>query len=266
MDAAEVLGISVGSELVDRWRVWFAPPTQPFRTDELPPEIVAAIPDNRAEPTSEWRDTFFMYGGGTWTWLDEEAFGSLPSRCRRALLAARRKSVRPKKCVPVWPSELARSGDDLMFEWVASAVRPSRHREVSSAAWNRAKVMLPWAQQLAGTFPPSGSGANCFGNVMVAAGVCDADGVQIGPGPFQTWLDERTEFITGTEHDDEPGVVFVWTEHGDLAHATVTIGDGWMLSKPSQSWSSPRLVWTVREAVNSWRHPDTRLSRHRMLR
>ena len=38
-------------------------------------------------------------------------------------------------------------------------------------------------------------------------------------------------------------MVFVWTEHGELAHATVTVGAGWMLTKPSQSWSSPRMIW-----------------------
>ena len=29
-------------------------------------------------------------------------------------------------------------------------------------------------------------------------------------------------------------IAFVWTEGGELAHATVTVGGGWMLSKPSQ--------------------------------
>lgn len=86
------------------------------------------------------------------------------------------------------------------------------------------------------------------------------------PDSFQVWLDEHTERINGTDCDHHPGVVFVWTEHEVVAHATVTIGGGWMLTKPSQAWSSPRLIYTVREAVNSWRYPDTRLSRHRLLR
>jgi hypothetical protein len=49
--------------------------------------------------------------------------------------------------------------------------------------------------------------------------------------------------------------VLVWTEHGELAHAAMTIGDGWVFQKPSQSWSSPRVVWTVAEMTNSGRHP-----------
>jgi hypothetical protein len=153
-----------------------------------------------------------------------------------------------------------------MFEWIASSVRPSRHREVPGAVWNRVDAVLPDARRLAGAFPASGSGPNCFGAVMAAAGVTAARGVQIRPEPFEIWLDERTEPLTGVDHDDEPGIVFAWTEHGRLAHATVSVGGGWMLSKPSQSWSSPTLIRTVREAVNSWRLPRTRLSRHRIVR
>lgn len=264
MISAEVLGIGVDELLVERWRDWFAPIVQPFRTDLLPPQMAAGLPTKFVEPTPEWQDTYFMYGG-TWTWLDEEQFDVLCPSFRRSLLAVRRRTVRPKS-MPVWPSELARSGDAAMFGWVASSVRPSEHREVSPATWNLSSKLIPRAELLAGTFPTSGSGANCFGTVMAAAGVPGADDVQIVPATFQTWLDENTGSVSGTGHDDEPGIVFVWTEHGDLAHATVTIGDGWMLSKPSQSWSSPRLVWTVREAVNSWRFAGTRLSRHRILR
>lgn len=261
---AEVFGIGVDETLIERWRNWFAPSVQPFRTDVLPPQVAAAVPMRQAEPTPEWTDTFFMYSG-SWTWLCEEEFNSLRPSLRRSLLAARRRTVRPK-LMPVWPSELARSGDDLMFRWVASgAVRPSRHQDVPGTVWKHAQAMLPEAGRLAGTFAASGSGANCFGTVMAAAGL-DVSDVQVAPARFQAWLDEHTEGINGTGCDDDPGVVFVWTEHGNLAHATVTIGDGWMLSKPSQSWSSPRLICTAREVVNSWRFPGTRLSRYRMLR
>lgn len=180
MTSAEVLGIRVDEDLVDRWRDWFAPAVQPFRTDILPPQVAAAVPIKRVEPTPEWTDTFFMYGG-IWTWLSEEEFDSLGPSLRRSLLAARRRSVRPKS-MPVWPSDLARSGDDLMFRWVASgAVRPSRHREVPAGVWNDAHAVLPQAEQLAGTFPTSGSGANCFGTVLAAAGLQVSD-VQIPPG------------------------------------------------------------------------------------
>lgn len=217
--SAKVLGIDVGEDLVDRWRAWFAPPIQPFRTDILQPQVVAALPIRQVEPTPEWTDTFFIYGG-TWTWLGEEEFEAFRPSLRRSLLAARRRSVRPK-LMPVWPSELARAGDDLMFRWIASgAVRPSRHERVAGAVWNHARAVLPQAERLAGTFAASGSGANCFGTVLAAAGV-DVSDVQVGPDRFQAWLDEHAEPVNGTASDDQPGVVFAWTEHGDLAHASL---------------------------------------------
>lgn len=265
MESAKVLGILVTARDLERWRAWFAPPIQPFRTDLMSPELAAALPDRQVEPTPEWVDTFFMYAG-TWKWLDEADFRGLRPRQQLTLLAVRRKTVRPKS-MPAWPSELATTGDRLMLDWIASgAVRPSRHEDVPAGVWDRAAVLLPRARQLAGTFAPTGSGPNCFGAVMTAAGVADTENVQIVPDRFQTWIDQHTEPINGTSHDNEPGIIFLWTEHGDLAHATVTIGSGWMLTKPSQSWSSPRLIQTVRETVNSWRYPDTRLSRYRMLR
>ncbi len=260
----EVLGVPVGSSLVSTWHGWFAPPVQPFPIQLLSPGVAADIPDHRVEPTAEWVDTFFMYAG-TWTWLDESAFLSLAPSRRRSLLAARRKSTRPKKVISVWPTELDAAGDQLMFDWISSSVRPSRHLSVDPGTWDRAVGLLPDARRLAGSFTRSGSGANCFGTVMAAAGQPVED-EHVAPQMFRDWLTSHTEPIEGTQHDAEPGVVFVWTEQGELAHATVTIGGGWMLTKPSQSWSSPRMIWTVREAVNSWRYPDTRLSRRRLRR
>lgn len=228
-------------------------------------ELSAVLPDRQVEPIPEWVDTFFMYAG-TWKWLNESDFLALRPRHQRALLAVRRQTGRPKT-MPAWTSELATTGDRLMLDWIASgAVRPSRHEDVPAGVWDHASPLLPRARQLAGTFAPTGSGPNCFGTVMAAAGVADTEDVQIGPDQFQTWIDQHTEPINGTPHDNEPGIIFGWTEHGKLAHATVTIGSGWMLAKPSQSWSSPRLISTVRETVNSWRYPDTRLSRYRLRR
>ena len=265
MAFAEVLGISVDEALVELWRTWFAPPVQPFRMDLLPPEVAAAVPTRVVEPIPEWEDTFFMYSGA-WTWLSEEEFNALRPRLRRSLLAVRRRTVRPKS-MPAWPSELARAGDELMFRWIQSGtVRPSQHEDVPSPVWSRSQAVLPAAEGLAGTFPiAGGTRANCFGAVMAATGL-DVSDVQIGPDKFQDWLDKHTEGISGTRSDDEPGIVFAWTEHGKLAHATVSIGGGWMFGKGSQAWSSPRSIRTVRSVVNSWVYPTARLSRYRICR
>lgn len=260
----QVLGVPVDDELVSDWRGWFAPPVQPFPVHLLHSDLAVDLPSRRVEPTPEWVDTYFMYGG-SWTWLDEPAFLDLAPGRRRSLLAARRRSTRPKQVLSVWPSELEAAGDQVMFRWIGSNVRPSGHASVPRGVWDRAAPVLPAARRLAGTFARSGSGPNCFGTVMAAAGEPVEDH-QVSTRPFEDWLRSRSEPVDGTRHDAEPGVVFVWTERGEVAHATVTIGAGWMLTKPSQSWSSPRMVWTVREAVSSWRYPDTRLSRHRLRR
>ncbi len=153
-----------------------------------------------------------------------------------------------------------------MFRWIASGtVRPSQHQDVPGSVWKRAQAVLPDAERLAGTFSTGGSGPNCFGTVLAGIGL-DVSDVLVRPDTFQAWLDEHAEGITGTRCDDEPGVVFAWTEHGKLAHATVSIGGGWMFGKGSQAWSSPRFVRTVRNVVNSWRYPETRLSRYRISR
>lgn len=60
MMSAEVLGIGVDEALIARWRDWFAPSVQPFRTDVLPPQVAAAVPMRQVESTPEWADTFFM--------------------------------------------------------------------------------------------------------------------------------------------------------------------------------------------------------------
>jgi len=262
---AEVLGVGVDEALVTQWRGWFAPPVQPFRTDLLAPEIAAEVPIGEAKPTPEWEDTYSMYSG-TWTWVSEEEFHSLRPSLRRSLLAVRRRTSRPKS-MPAWPSELASFGDELMFRWIESGtVRPSQHRDVPSGVWKRAQTVLPDAERLAGTFPTAGgTRANCFGTVLAGTGL-DVSEVQIGSDQFQVWLDERTEPITGTRCDDEPGVVFAWTERGQLAHATVSIGGGWMFGKGSQAWSSPRFARTVRSVVDAWHYPETRLSRYRIAR
>ena len=263
--ATEVLGIPVSARDLSRWREWFAPVVQPFRLDLLSPDVQSALPDRSVDPTDEWLDTFFMYAG-TWTWMNEAESLALRPSHRRALLAVRRKTLRPK-LMPMWPSELARTGDGLMLDRIASGlVRPSRHGAVPARVWDQALPLLPRARPLAGTFAASGSGPNCFGTVTAAFGEPGVAERQIDPQQFQVWPEQHTRPVHGTASDGDPGTVFVWTENGELAHATVTLGSGWMLTKPSQSRSSARLVYTVREAVNSWRFPGTRLHRYQSRR
>lgn len=258
-----VLGIPVDDQLIERWRGWYAPRFQPFRVDLLDDRLAAHVPARATAGSAEWRDTFFMYAG-EWTWLEEEELRALAPEVRRALMDVRRRGTGSKPS-PVWPSVLRERGDDPLLRWVEAGVRPSRHAEVPATVWDRAQRHLPGAAGLAGTYEGSGSGANCFATVMAAAGVPGVASTWVLPDPFMAWLSGSTQEVRGTSLDSEPGIVFVWTDHGAVAHATVSIGGGWMLSKPSQCWNSPRLIYGVREAVNGWRFPGTRLSRHQLL-
>lgn len=262
----EVLGIEVDDDLLVRWRSWYSPERQPFRVDGLSPGLAAHVPVHDCPVTAEWRDTFFLYGG-TWTWLTAEEFEALPPAARRSLRARRRETMRPKPS-PVWPSVLARDGDSPLYAWVESGVRPSAHAQVSDPAWDRAREVMPGARALAGTFPPTGSGPNCFATVVASVeGVTPQDAAVVASewmqaDDFAAWLSRRAVPWTGTERDAAAGTILTWTEHGHLAHAAITLGEGWVLNKPSQSWSSPRLVWTTRHLVQSWRFAGTKLSRH----
>ena len=125
--------------------------------------------------------------------------------------------------------------------------------------WDSAERVLPDARRLAGTFP-AGSGPNCFGTVMAAAGVAGADTVWMLREPFERWLSATTR--PGGD-DAEAGTVLVWrSPDGLVQHAAVTLGGGWALHKPSQGWMSPTKVLTVAECKASSRASGRRLERH----
>jgi cell wall-associated NlpC family hydrolase len=118
--------------------------------------------------------------------------------------------------------------------------------------------MLPAARKLAGRFPP-GSGPNCFGTVMDAAGARGAANVWMQRAPFEQWL---ADVSRPGGHDDDPGTLLVWRSPAGLAqHVAVTLGGGWALHKPSQGWMSPSKVLNVREIIQSAREPGRHLSR-----
>src|SRR5699024_12659793 len=108
---------------------------------------------------------------------------------------------------------------------VGAGCRASLQREVAEKTWARCTDILPRAQMLAGTFPAGGSGANCFAAVLSAAGEADADDRWMQTDEFGRWLEDEATPVQGTAHDMDPGTVLVWREHGELAHAAVTIGD-----------------------------------------
>lgn len=257
MNRLSVLGILVTDQQVDRWVDFYAPGPQPFRTKDLDPHVVQVLAERSVEITDELRDTFFMYGGGPWTWLSEREFNGLSPGVRALLAGERRDRTRPKP-TPAWPSDAMVV--PKMIRWVEAGSRPSLHALAEKHLRHASAGPLPRAAELAGTFP-QGSGPNCFGTVMAATGL-PAENHWVQLDEFSHWLDHSTEPATRLGSDIDAGRVLVWHQSGELAHAAVTIGGGWVLHKPSQSWSSPVLVWTVEEVIRSWQLPGTQLSRH----
>lgn len=213
-------------------------------------------------------------------WLEESEFTSLSLEVRRALLFRREalgrlgqlarstrrivESVRADSRVVWWPSLVRAAGDGPVLSYVEEGVRPSRHQEVDGTTWSGCHRLVPGAADLACTFAAM-SGPNCFGTVMAAAGVARAESQWMLQEPFEQWLMNNAFPVRGTAYDHTPGVVLVWRDAAGLAaHAAVTIGDGYALSKPSQAWYSPRLVWTVPDTIKAARNRGIRLSRYRI--
>jgi hypothetical protein len=273
-----VLGIEVSPALLESWIDWLAPDRQPFYVTARQ-AAQWALPLDETEPDRQQRDTYRTYdvdGSLLSAWLDEPTFMALPRKTRAGLVRAQVTHQRASvPTVRAWRDVLgpaiSQQADGHRFVWWKSVLRgvaevalprivsqdlgPSRHREVDS--WPT--ELLPHARELAGTFP-DGSGPNCFGTVMAAAGVEGAAEVWMQRQPFDAWLAEHT---TRGGRDDVPGTVFVWRDtNRAVQHAAVTLGGGFMLHKPSQSWLSPRKVRTVAEVRRSTRTVGWHLHRH----
>lgn len=277
-----VLNIEVSKGQLNRWIGWFAPAVQPFLTD-------AELADFAGERTDvavladEVRDTYGLYGVPghlRYLWLSEAQFMGLSRPCRASLVRAQRTfgrklvpSVRPWDSVVGdelriqadghrfvwWPSLLNGCAARVLEDFIEEGHRASRHDEVPEHVWNSLTRRLPGARGMAGTFPAA-SGPNCFGTVMAAAGVAGADTVWMQRAPFECWLSQNTR---RGGHDSEGGTVIVWRSPDGLAqHAAVTLGEGWVLHKPSQGWMSPRKVLTTAECKAASRSSGRRLERY----
>ena len=281
-----MLNIEVPDALFERWVNWFSPAVQPFLVDSC---LAALVNDHSGEIalSAEVRDTYCLYGvpaGLQYIWLTEAQFMALRRPTRSALVRAQRTHDRElvpsvKSWVAVVGDRAREQGDGHRFVWwrsmltgreefvlttyVENGRRASRHDEVPDTVWNSAMQVLPNARRLAGAFARS-SGPNCFGTVMAAAGVPDADKVWMLREPFEEWL--LTKARPGGD-DAVPGTVLVWRSPDSLVqHAAITIGDGWALHKPSQGWMSPSKLLTVAECKASSRDAGRRLHRYTVLR
>lgn len=283
------MGITVSRELHERWQRWLAPDLQPFFVESLRGWPKSMVRDRSLSP--ELGDTY-----QSWRidrslkilWLDEPTFLDMTRAQRTALI---RTQIRHRRgAVPsvgrwsdVLDSATVRAqADGRRFVWWPSLVganpravlsrvvnagpdgaeteaRPSRHREVARATWDRCADVLPAAKRVAGSFQSAGR-PNCFGTVFAAAGV-SSELEWIDQPPFDAWLDSAC--LRGGD-DDTAGTVLVWRNStGAPVHAAVTIGDGWALEKASQDWWTPRAIRAVGDVIRTSRTRGQRLERHR---
>jgi hypothetical protein len=248
----QVLGIDVDADVLARWRGWLMPAEQPFL---IPRDVAdaAGLADDGGRLSFELTDSFGLYdvGGHAICWLTRAGSRRLPSEVRRDQPATHR-----------WPSPDRARDVARVVRFVEEGRRRSRHAEVDEETWEHASGVLPTARDLAGTFPP-GSGPNCFGTVMSAAGVAGAEGTWMQREPFEQWLAAASR---PGGRDDQAGTVLVWRDAGGaVQHAAVTLGDGWALHKPSQGWMSPTKVLTVRDAILSARVRGHHVERRTLL-
>ncbi len=236
--------------------------------------------------TDELRDTYEVWNvdrAAVIVWLDEVTFHALPFPTRARLVA--RQVAIGRGAVPSvrgwsdlvaparlrgqagghrfvwWPSLVAQAPREVLNRLASAEHLPSRHREVPVGTWRACAPVLPGARTLAGTFA-DGSGANCFGTVMAAAGVPGAAEEWMQVEPFETWLAASTR---GGRDDAAPGTVLVWRDRNQQpVHAAVSLGAGWALEKSSQRWISPRSVHTVAQVLRAARTRGWRLQPRRL--
>jgi hypothetical protein len=275
----DVLGIEVTEARLRSWAAWLAPDPQPFLVGDPSAWDVGEV--STGTITKELRDTYCLWRverGTPVVWLSEAQFAALPRRRRAALV--REQVRRGRGAVPTvraWQEHLGADrlrsqADGHRFVWWPSLVSPavlarqvswrrlaSRHAEVDESTWRTCGGVLPGARGLAGTFP-RGSDACCFSTVMAAAGA-DVAGACDSVEPFDAWL--ATACRPGGDAD-RPGAVLVWRRRADGTplHAAVSIGDGWVLEKPSQEWHSPVGVAAAADVVRAARMVGQRLERH----
>ena len=291
----KVLNIDVPDALLRQWQEWLAPDVQPFFLTEQEAAALPRTPTHHSTPVLRGapplvtnphalRDTFAVWRIDSDllpVWLNEGEFNSLPKRTRARIVRA--QVAHGRDAVPTvrqwsdlfdagrlraqadghrfvwWPSLIAERPQDVLQRVISEVHAPSSHKEVSAQTWSRCAHVLPAAQSLACTFA-AGSGPNCFGTVMAAAGVPNAEEVWMHNETFDEWLSATT--TRGGDYRT-PGTILVWRNTLGMAlHAAVTIGDGWALEKRSQAWSRPRSIHPVADVIKAARSNGEHLERH----
>ena len=279
-----VLNIDVPDDLAQRWCRYLAPAVQPFfvRPED---DLRSSVPEPAPTLSDDLRCTYTGWRIREKTrivWLDEASFHVLP-RADRARLVRRQVEL-GRGAVPSvrrwqddfdadvlraqadghrfvwWPSLLDTNPEPVLRAQVEDGQLDDRHREVRAETWRGCRAVLPNAREIVGRFPES-SGPNCFGTTLVASGYLDV-ATRVLQGQFESFLAER---CAPGGHDGDAGTVLVWRDRdGQPCHSAVTIGDGWAIEKPAETWWTPTIVADARQLVRINRAVGLKLERHRL--
>ncbi|UQN07100.1 hypothetical protein [Deinococcus sp. QL22] len=275
-----VLNIPVSPDVLARWAEWLAPPIQPFLLTGAEAEGfgLPTLAYADWQPPPELRDTFTLWSlsdaANRVALLSEDDWNGLTVPARQSLVSLQVRHGRGNLPYAKAFADLMPEPQRGRFVWWRSMLTPERvarlvsaesqpcqRQQVPEAVWQTAESVLPRALALAGTFA-GGSGPNCFGTVMAAAGTVGAESEWMQREPFEAFLATHTR---SDDKDDQPGTLLVWRSKGrQVEHAAVTLGAGWALHKPSQSWITPRVVLPTRALIRAYRTPGHRLERRRL--
>ncbi|WP_233554625.1 hypothetical protein [Deinococcus cavernae] len=278
--AVDVLNIRVPASLAAQWRAWLAPRRQPFFLTAGEEERLGfpCLPRAEAAWTEVERDTFTVWritqDADRVAWLTWNDWDALSPSVQRELLRLQVRHGRGNvplgrhyaDLLPGLPAERLlwrpeHLTPEVLARIVAADGQACQRAQVPQRVWEQAAPVLPRVRELAGTF--SDGVGNCFGAVMGAAGLPDAENQWVVREPFEDFLQERA--VPGGRYD-APGTLLVWrSADGLVQHAAVTLGGGWAFEKPAQTWSTPRVVLPVHELIKGNRSPGLRLTRSTLL-
>ncbi|UQN10601.1 hypothetical protein [Deinococcus sp. QL22] len=160
-----------------------------------------------------------------------------------------------------WPSlwhQLSGSArEQVLLDFITKDRLAHRGEELSTQQWERIQRTLPGVRPLAGTFA-SQSGPNCLGTTLAAFGIPNMAELWLHGGPFERWLEAVT---VASSELDALGTILVWRDAaGRVQHAGVALGEGWLFHKEAQSWSAPRQIVGLSEALRRWDEPGWRVT------
>lgn len=292
-----ILNCAVSGALWERWSAQFAPSVQPFYVSD---ELALRLPPLPRWTRAEFRalqlpltftDTFQAYAvspDASWVFLlGEDAYRALPPTLRAALLREQRRHRRGlveelnegpvgapglrDLCAPfaddglfvwwprLWQTLSPAARQNILVGFVTDDRLPHCGDHLTPSHWPRVRQVLPGVEPLAGTFADQ-SGPNCLSTALAALGVPGVADLWLHGGPFERWVQAMT---VDSSEVDVLGTLLVWRDAaGQVQHAAVALGEGWVFHKEAQNWWAPRQIVPLEATLQRWDEPAWTVTPH----